>query len=83
MTQFDCLIHPDSSLSRLAATISAPALEIKPSHWAEYRKDQDGKPLLDKQGSLIVDPLIIKREERGKPIYHMSVAPIEFSMLFE
>jgi hypothetical protein len=83
MTLFDCLIHPDSSLSRLAAIIAAHALEMKPSHWGEYRKDQGGNPILDKQGNLIVDPLVIERLEKGKPINHMYLAPIEFNMLFD
>ena len=82
MMHFDCLIHPDSSLSRLAAIIAAPSLEMKPSHWAEYRKDPLGNPVLDKQGSLIVDPIIIERLGPGKPIKSMSTALINDLMLF-
>ena len=83
MTQFDCVIHPDSSLSRFAALISAPILEIKPSHWAECRKSEDGSFVLDKQKNVIVDPLVIERVERGKEIRQMFLSPIESSVLFE
>jgi hypothetical protein len=83
MTQFDCVIHPDSSLSRFAAIIAAPILEIKPSHWAECRKGEDGSLILDKQRNVIVDPLIIERKERGKEIRQMYLSPIEPSMLFD
>jgi hypothetical protein len=78
MAQFDCIIHPDSSLSRFAAILTAPVLEIKPSHWGEYRKNADGTPMLDKQGHVIIDPLVVERIERGGPICHMHVAPVEF-----
>jgi hypothetical protein len=81
MSQFDCIIHPDSSLSRFAAILTAPILEIKPSHWAEHRKNGDGTPMLDRQKNVIVDPLVIERIERGKPIRCMHVAPIEPKML--
>lgn len=82
MMEFDCLIHPDSSLSRLAAIIAAPLLEMKPSHWGEYRTDEKGDPIYDKEGKVIVDPLVIERVERGKAIAKMWVAPIESKMLF-
>ncbi len=83
MAQFDCLIHPDSSLSRLAAIIAAPILVIKPSHWAEHRKGEDGASILDKQGNKIIDPLVVERVERGRSIRDMHVVPIESSMLFD
>jgi hypothetical protein len=82
MMQFDSLIHPDSSISRLVAIIMAPSLEVKPSNWSEYRKDQEGNPILDKSGYRIVDPLIVKRIKQGKPIRSMSVVPIDSSRLF-
>lgn len=47
MTQFDCLIRPHSCLSGFAAILSAPILEIKPSHWSECRKGEEGRVLLD------------------------------------
>lgn len=83
MTLFDCVIHPDSSLSRFAATISAPILEIKPSHWAECRKDEEGSLILDKKSNVIVDPLVIERVSRGKEIHQIYLLPIESSMLFD
>lgn len=76
MMEFDCLIHPDSSLSRLAAIIVAHELEIKPSHWAEVRRDSLGNLIKDKNDDFIVDPLVIIRSSKGKPIQHMYLAPI-------
>lgn len=82
MMEFDCLIHPDSSISRLAATVTAPTVEIKPSHWGEYRLDDKGAALLDKEGNFIIDPLFIEREGRGKPIKRMQLVPIPEARLF-
>ncbi len=82
MAQFDCIIHSDSSFSRLAAILSAPLLQFRPSHWAELRKGSDGQPLLDRKGQIIVDPLMIEREDRGKRIIRMEVMPVGSSLLF-
>lgn len=76
MASFDAIIHPDSSISRLAVILSAPIFEVKPSHWAEVRLNSDGIAVLDKNGQFIVDPLIIQRASRGKDIVSMKVHPI-------
>jgi len=83
MMQFDCLIHPDASLSRLVAIVSAPLLEIRPFHWGEIRKNNKGEDLLDKKGNRIVDPYLIERIAKGKEICQQSLIPIESSILFE
>lgn len=82
MMEFDCIIHPDSSLSQSASIIAGPLLEMRPSHWGEYRTDEKGNPIYDKNGKVIVDPLVVQRLERGKAIERMWIAPIESSMLF-
>ncbi len=83
MAQFDCIIHGDSSFSRAAAILSAPLLQFRPSHWAEIRQSSEGQPVLDKRGQVIVDPLMIEREARGKPILRMKVVPVPDSLLFK
>jgi hypothetical protein len=60
MSQFDCLIRPDSSFSRCAAVLSAPLIEIKPTKWGKYRKTN--------QGDILVDPVMIFRSDKGGPI---------------
>lgn len=82
MMQFDCLIRPDSNLPRCVAGISAPILEVKPSNWGEYRKDENGYPLKDKNGKLIVDSQVIYRSAKGGNIMHRSISKIESTMLF-
>lgn len=82
MAQFDCMIHGDSSFSRLAAIFSAPLLQFRPSHWAELRKGSDGQPLLDRKGQIIVEPLMVEREARGKKIIRKEVVPVDSSLLF-
>ena len=77
MTRFDAIIHPDSSISRLVVTLSAPLFEVKPSHWSEVRINSEGKSVYDSNGRIIVDPLIIHRSARGKPIINQVVHPIE------
>ena len=82
MALFDCIIHGDSSFSRLAAILSAPMLEFCPSLWGELRLDLDGQILLDRDGQFIVDPLMVEREEKGKSIIRMELSPIDPSFLF-
>lgn len=82
MTQFDCLIRPDSNFSRCVSGICGPVVEAKPSKWDEYRKDENGKPLKDKNGKLIVDSQIIYRTAKGKNIIQRRIAKIESDMLF-
>jgi len=83
MMQFDCLIHPDSSFSRLAAILAAPFIEIKPLNWAVIRRDANGNAMHDKEGHVIVDSLVVERYKRGKAISNMHTAPVEDCLLFE
>lgn len=82
MAQFDCIIHADSSYSRLAAILSAPLLQFRPSHWDELRRSSDGQPLLDRKGQVIVDPLMVEREAKGGKVIRMEAIPVDSSLLF-
>ncbi len=82
MTKFDCLVHPDSSLSRMAALLSGLLVEIKPFNWGVYRKNRDGTAVLDKNGDLIVDPLLVFRPAKGKNVSHQKAISIPEKYLF-
>lgn len=82
MTQFDCMIHGDSSFSRLAALLSAPLLQFRPSHWAEIRRGDNQEPILDRQGQIIVDPLVVERSAKGEAVIQQKMVPIDHSLLF-
>ena len=83
MARFDCIIHGDSSFSRLAAILGGPVLQFRPSHWAEIRRDAEGNGLLDKNGCQIVDALMVEREKKGGNICNRQTFYIEDALLFE
>lgn len=64
MTQFDCMIRPDSSYSRAAGAISGPIVEIVPQG-----------AVIDKDGSEdpIIDLLIKFRPKKGENLTHTLV----------
>jgi hypothetical protein len=77
MTQFDCLIRPDSYFSRCVAALGAPIIEVKPIAWGEYRKDKAGNPIKDTHGHLIIDCQCIIRDEINKTIIKRQISPID------
>lgn len=82
MTEFDCLIHPDSYFTRCVGLLSAPVVEVKPPAWGIYRKDQNGNALRDRRGHLIVDAHSIFREAKGKAITKRQFSEIAPAHLF-